>query len=112
MQSHNDVSSEDDILSGLTSFEHAVMCFDAIWVFLFDQDMLHICVLEKYRWSGNYYSSTSWVGNNVYISIYVWMCISNKCQKGMREELNILLWQKVNGMIKVKLQEAFNILWS
>lgn len=44
MQSHNDVSSEDDILSGLTSFEHAAMCFDAIWVFLFDQDMCaHLC---------------------------------------------------------------------
>lgn len=44
MQSRSDVSCEDDILSGLTSFEHAAVCSDAIWVFLFDQDMCaHLC---------------------------------------------------------------------
>lgn len=30
MQSRSDVSCEDDILSGLTSFEHAAVCSDAI----------------------------------------------------------------------------------
>lgn len=44
MQSCSDVSCEDDILSGLTSFGHAAVCSDAIWVFLFDQDMCaHLC---------------------------------------------------------------------